>query len=55
MGISIVFTALDPRFIGEEVSPLGQFEASRGAVAQNVTADRLVVGSIPTRGNEIFT
>ena len=29
-------------------------EASRGAGAQSVPVDRLVVGSIPTRGNEIF-
>ena len=31
------------------------FEAGRGAVARGVTANRLVVGSIPTRGDEIFT
>ena len=31
------------------------FEASRGAGAQSVTVNRLVVGSIPTRGDEIFT
>ena len=30
-------------------------EASRGAVAQSVTVNRLVVGSIPTRRDEIFT
>ena len=30
-------------------------EAGRGAAAQSVTVNRLVVGSIPTRGNEIFT
>ena len=29
--------------------------ASRGAGAQNVTVNRLVVGSMPTRGDEIFT
>ena len=31
------------------------YEASRGAAARNVTKNRLVVGSIPTRGDEIFT
>ena len=30
-------------------------EAGRGAAAGGVTANRLVVGSIPTRGDEIFT
>ena len=30
-------------------------EAGRGAAARGVTANRLVVGSIPTRGDEIFT
>ena len=30
------------------------FEASRGAWAQSVIVNRLVVGSIPTRENEIF-
>ena len=30
-------------------------EANRGAAAGGVTANRLVVGSIPTRGDEIFT
>ena len=30
-------------------------EASRGPAAQSVTVNRLVVGSIPTRGDEIFT
>ena len=30
-------------------------EASRGAAAQSVTVNRLVVGSIPTRGDEMFT
>ena len=30
-------------------------EASRGAATQGVTVSRLVVGSIPTRGDEIFT
>ena len=29
-------------------------EASRGAGEQSVTVNRLVVGLIPTRGNEIF-
>ena len=29
-------------------------EASRGAGAQSVPVNRLVVGSIPTRGDEIF-
>ena len=32
-----------------------KIEASRGAGAQSVTVNRLVVGSIPTRGHEIFT
>ena len=32
-----------------------QEEASRGAGAQSVTVSRLVVSSIPTRGDEIFT
>ena len=31
------------------------YEATRGARAQSVTVNRLVVGSIPTRGDEIFT
>ena len=31
-----------------------RFEASRGAGAQSVPVNRLVVGSIPTRGDEIF-
>ena len=31
------------------------FEASRRAGAQSVTANRLVLGSIPTRGDKIFT
>ena len=31
------------------------FEVSRDAEAQNVTVNRLIVGSIPTRGDEIFT
>ena len=31
------------------------YEASRGAGPQSVTVNRLVVGSIPTRGYEIFT
>ena len=31
------------------------FEASRGAAALDVIDNRLVVGSIPTRGVEIFT
>ena len=30
------------------------FKASRGAGAQSVPVNRLVVGSIPTRGDEIF-
>ena len=30
------------------------YEASRGAGAQSVPVNRLVVGSIPTRGDEIF-
>ena len=30
------------------------FKASRGAGAQNVPVNRLVLGSIPTRGDEIF-
>ena len=30
-------------------------EASRGAAAQTVTVNRLVVGSISTRGDEIIT
>ena len=29
-------------------------KASRGAAAQSVIVSRLVVGSIPTRGDEIF-
>ena len=29
-------------------------KASRGALAQNVTVKPTVVGSIPTRGDEIF-
>ena len=33
---------------------LFNIEASRGAGAQSVTVNRLVVGSIPTRGDEIF-
>ena len=31
------------------------FEASRGAGAQSVTVNRLVVGPIATGGDEIFT
>ena len=31
------------------------FQASDGAVARGVTENRLLVGSIPTRGVEIFT
>ena len=30
------------------------FEASRGAGAESVPVNRLVVGSNPTRGDEIF-
>ena len=30
-------------------------EASRSAGAQSVTVNLLIVGSIPTRGDEIFT
>ena len=30
-------------------------EASRGAAARGVTVNRLVVGSVPARGDEIFT
>ena len=33
---------------------LGDVEASPGAEAQSVGVNRLVVGSIPTRGDEIF-
>ena len=32
-----------------------KYEASRGAGAQSVTVIRLVVGSIPTREDEIIT
>ena len=34
--------------------PTNEDEASRGAGAQSVTVNRLVVGLIPTRGNKIF-
>ena len=34
---------------------LPSFEAGGGAAARGVTVNRLVVGSIPTRGDEIFT
>ena len=37
------------------VNTTGCGEAGRGAAAGGVTANRLVVGSIPTRGDEIFT
>ena len=35
--------------------PYLSIEGIRGAGAQSVTVNRLVVGSIPTRGDEIFT
>ena len=52
---TLFITALRDGTIVFHLNHLFFSEASRGAGAQSVTLNRLVVGSVPTRGDEIFT